>query len=79
MFAHLQKKIKAHGTENTDDLGEIYKMIGWGDRIASLALDSKIKLWDGDLNLLSEHWLVEYYMFSLAAKVDNLYIGNGNG
>ena len=38
-----------------------------------------IKIWDDGLNLISSHSLVEYYMFSLAAEGDRLYVGNGNG
>jgi WD40 repeat protein len=79
MIVKLQKKVKAHGSENTDDLGEIYRIIRWQGKIASLALDSMIKIWDDGLNLISSHSLVEYYMFSLAAEGDRLYVGNGNG
>lgn len=63
----------------SDDLGEIYKVIAWRDYVVSLALDNYIKIWDGDLKLVSSHYMTGYNLISLACDHDHLYLGDGDG
>jgi hypothetical protein len=58
MLAKVLKKVKGHGSDFSDDLGEIYKIIPWQGKLLSLALDTYLKLWDQDLNLLATYPVV---------------------
>jgi hypothetical protein len=52
MKVHILKNIKAHGSELSDDLGEIQQLISWKDKLISLGLDGLIKIWSHDLEIL---------------------------
>ncbi len=79
MLAKLLKKVKGHGSDLSDDLGEIYKLIPWQGKLLSLALDALLRVWDQDLNLLATHPVIEYYMIALETHSNEVYIGNGHG
>lgn len=52
MKVHVLKNVKAHGSEFSDDLGEIQQLVSWKDKIISLGLDGSIKIWSSDLELM---------------------------
>jgi WD40 repeat protein len=60
-------------------LGEIYRVEKWKDNIVSFALDSYVKVWTKDLELIESKFLNGYNQISLTVDKDKLYIGDGNG
>jgi hypothetical protein len=78
-LVQIKQIIKAHGSQNTDDCGEIQALISFTDKYVSVGLDSTAKAWSYDHQLLTTTNIHGDYPLCIKHINKHIIIGNGRG